>query len=536
MAEALAPLLARTPRTPRSHEVLRVAADLAAADDAALAEARRRVLAWAGPRAGAPLPEDAHRGLPFELLTGGRTTLAERLDGDGVELWALSADDPDREVPGRVWTTEVLLARTAGRARFGLRLLVATAEDRPAYVPAVPRLVGDLAEQPGLREDGRALGPRPFTVADDGAAAALVALLESPSRQLPVIVLSGDQRADDPAAPLLDAASLARRTIGLAHVAVVAGPQTFALSDAFGKMLSVYYGAVRLYWPGFDAAADPYAHPLFLDRKVREMGEALAEELRRRVAATSLQRLRLEADIPSFATVRAAARRAEAAKRAAAGAAATDADVAARLAEAERRTTALEAALAAAEAERDDAFALAAEEEERARAAEAQAAALADRLDALERRLRDRGEGPDADLSLPAEWSGFADWCDQNLAGRLVLAPAARRGVRAPLFADPALAARCLIWLAGPCRSTRIGGGMVLDSASVADGMTNTPCGADAFDFTFRGRRLTADWHIKNRSNTRDPARCLRIYYTFDPATRLVVVAEMPAHRRTGAS
>ena len=36
--------------------------------------------------------------------------------------------------------------------------------------------------------------------------------------------------------------------------------------------------------------------------------------------------------------------------------------------------------------------------------------------------------------------------------------------------------------------------------------------------------------------NTRDPSRCLRIYYCFDEQTQQIIVSDMPAHRRTAAS
>ena len=70
----------------------------------------------------------------------------------------------------------------------------------------------------------------------------------------------------------------------------------------------------------------------------------------------------------------------------------------------------------------------------------------------------------------------------------------------------------------------------------VEEGVRNTHCGKDAFDFEWQGNRYTADWHIKNGGNTRDPSRCLRIYYAWDPATQQMIVADMPHHRRTGAS
>ena len=74
---------------------------------------------------------------------------------------------------------------------------------------------------------------------------------------------------------------------------------------------------------------------------------------------------------------------------------------------------------------------------------------------------------------------------------------------------------------------------MRIDSLVRAEARDVLPVG-DTFDW--QEGRLSADWHVKNGGNTREPRRCLRIYYGFDEATRQVVVADMPAHRRSGAT
>ena len=47
--------------------------------------------------------------------------------------------------------------------------------------------------------------------------------------------------------------------------------------------------------------------------------------------------------------------------------------------------------------------------------------------------------------------------------------------------------------------------------------------------------RVTA-YAQENGGNTRDPRRCLRIYYFWDEESQMVVIATMPAHIRTGAT
>ena len=532
MAEALAPLRARLGAILREREILRVVAEIGQ-DDAATAmdRARREVLAWAQKRCGS-LPEAAWNGHAFDHMVGGRTALGVRIDQPDSDIWALRSDDPDKNVAGRTWTTEVVIGCLAGQSpRLSLRLLLSSPEDEPAIEPAVPGLLRQIGDTCGLVNDGRRLADQPWRVDSDDAVAALIELLGARERRLPVVVASGDERADDPSAPLLDVETLAAKMLGLAHVVVLPAPFTYRLSDEFGKVRSVYHGAARLYLPGFAADADPYEHPLTLGDYLRARPAAQLAALRQRIAKESLRRERLGHEVLSFAALRSAALQRE-----------RETQPAAPVAEAQQ----LKAAIAQIEAltsERDELKERAEEyvdladaEEQRAKTAESQLAHARERIRHLEDRLAALGERPDDELPLPAAWQEVADWCDRHLIGRLALTPAARKGLKKTRFADVKLVSRCLLWLAGECRNRRLEGGGSLANTAVEPGIENAHCGADSFRFDFQGRRLQADWHIKNGGNTRDPARCLRIYYAWDETTQQIVVADMPAHRRTGAT
>jgi hypothetical protein len=104
------------------------------------------------------------------------------------------------------------------------------------------------------------------------------------------------------------------------------------------------------------------------------------------------------------------------------------------------------------------------------------------------------------------------------------------------VFADISLAARCLSWLATTCLDRRVNGGGVLANIPIESGVENAPCGSDTFTYDFQGRKVTVDWHVKDGGNTRDPTRSFRIYYGYDDATQQIIIADMPAHRRSGAS
>ena len=137
----------------------------------------------------------------------------------------------------------------------------------------------------------------------------------------------------------------------------------------------------------------------------------------------------------------------------------------------------------------------------------------------------------------PASWEQFADWCDRHLGGRLALSPRARGSIKKAGYEDVELAAQCLAWLAGDYRRARLqgSGNSLQGPVPVGSAVHNDRSGGDSFEFDWRGKRLQADWHIKSGGNTRDPARCLRIYYCWreDGDGGQVVVGDMPAHVRS---
>ena len=175
----------------------------------------------------------------------------------------------------------------------------------------------------------------------------------------------------------------------------------------------------------------------------------------------------------------------------------------------------------------------------RAEAAERERDESRKRVEQLAGLVRSLGGNPDAATPFPTGWEEFAAWSDESLAGRLTLASAARRELSGAEFEDIGMAAACLNWLARDYRDGRLGGG---DPAlhgrisDIEDGVYNLPCGGDSFECSWEGRRHRVEWHIKRGANTRDPRRCLRIYYFWDEEARRVVVASMPAHRRTGVT
>jgi hypothetical protein len=524
------------PKVVREHEILRVAAIVHGKDKLKTAEVvRREVLVWAQNRSGGRLPQEAWAFDEFEYFSGGRNSVAVRIKTNSADIWAIRADDPDKNVPGRVWTTEVVVGLTGNiRCNFSTRLFVSTSEDKFEIEPHTPGFVQQVADICVLSCGPIDLSPEPWLIESEGDIDSLVEILIDKSRTLPLFLLTVPENSDDPRRPLLDALSLSRATIGIGHVVILPSALTWALTDRFGKRRSTFGGAVRAYLPGFSEDSSPYGHRLVLADHI-SASESAAQcmmWMRSLAAVESVRRNRLGGDVLPFMTIRNAALQLRQRQLELEGASDLQ-----KLDAANARIKALESDLkSASDAENFllDEQRLA---EERAQAAEAQLNAASYRIQQLLEQIKERGQIPDANVQLPASWTDFDDWCDQNLVGRVALAPQARNGLRKPAFEDPQLAARCLLWLANEYRDRRLDGGEgSLRDHVLEPGIKNSPTGVDEFRIWWQGQQHTSEWHIKNGGNTRDPRRCLRIYYFWDPTTQQIVIADMPAHRTSGAT
>jgi hypothetical protein len=536
LAEGLQSLAARMPRITREREILRVSARLKGEDVPLAAEiARREVLVWVENRSGGRLPVHAWRIDGYEYLTGGRNSAAVRVIDDDLDIWALRADDPDKNVAQRTWTTEVTVAyRQGAKALFGMRLLVSSPEDAPEIQPSVPGFVQQIISRCGLESAGIELEAVPWLVQTQDDAEALVDLLVDPTRKVPVFVLTVSESASEPNSPAINAFLLARATAGAAKVVILPAIYTWALTERVGKRLSVFGGAARAYLMGFTEDADPYGgHKLFLADRVSTPSDAsdVSVQFQRIAANEGLRRLRLDHDVLSFATVRSLSLDFARGRLEKEGAAPPEL-----LAAAELKIEALADDLKRASAFEQWLSDEQAAAEERARVAEAQLSVASYRVQQLLAQLKIRGENPDTNIVLPDSWIDFGDWCEQNLVGRVILSPRARREVRAPEFHDVGMAAKCLLWLANEYREKRISGGDGDLRVTLEGGIQNDRCGADSFKIDWRGRPINVEWHIKSGGNTRDPGRCLRIYYFWDDFDQQIVVASMPAHVSSDAS
>jgi hypothetical protein len=528
---ALEKLKVRAPVVVREIEILRIVARL----DGDVPTAKEVILSWIERKTSKRLPDEAWTGDDFEVFNGGRHAAGVSLDLEQVSLWAVRSDDPDKHVPGRSWTHEVTIGGATSKKPFlTVRQLMTTKEQDYQIEAAVPSFVPEIAQKCGLTVEGRAAGDTPEIISTREQMDDFASALVDPARRVPIFALTAPAEGDSSQLCLIDAAKLAKATNGIARVVVIPPQLTWLLTERFGQKRSVFGGAIRSYLSGFSEDADPFDHRLIIaDRLTNEDAQSQYLRWMRNLAALESRKYtRLGQDILAFTQIKSSKSSHRLEELAVSGAS-----------EAEQ----LEAIRANSKALQDQIERLGQENnyyvgehgkiEERAEAAEAENRSLVFQVRYLREQLRSRAETTGTTDVWPSSNEDLLRWCDENLSGNLVIVPSARKGLKAAEFEDCQLIARCLKWLATETKAGfSNGAGGSLRDVVVEDGIWNTHCGSDSFDFDWNGRRLTAEWHIKNGGNTRDPKRCLRIYYAWDDDTEQVVVADLPAHRRTSAT
>ncbi len=577
---------------------LRVRAEIeAAGDDRVLHECRSIVLSWFADELGISFPRKAWRHRSFARTADDASVRAAHLSETDRDIWVLQSErtpGPQKRV-----VTEVAVGREGASAPF-VAISVNDRSAAPVeladHYPGT--MLAALAEATRMRMGDRPLTAQPIVVDSVSLMHIFLRMLVDPQRDrrtFPLVVASVATDGEPPPGEVRRWQALARKHIGVAETWVLPQSRTYDLSDTVGKSHSVFLGAWRFYKAGFSGASERSDHPLVLAKRMIRDEEADAVAARFLRLAVR-ERLRLPIDAsgwPRYAAiastearpVRGPARFVSMLRsafswgggsRAAQGyramqesspepvaevapvavsepavAVATDRErswrprgegesrLRAKLREAERKLREVERKAQSGRNQYDDARQRAERAERERSQAEEERDRFQRRVARLEGMVRSMGGNADADIPFPIVWSDFVAWCEENLEGRLELTGSARREIDDAAYEDVGLVAKCLLWLAGEYRDGRIKGNnpnLMGHIDAIGEGVFNRPCGGDSFDCVWDGRSWRADWHIKSGANTRDPRRCLRIYYFWDDDSHKVVIASMPAHRRTAFS
>jgi len=516
-------------------------------------DAVREALDWLRGKCPRDLPEEAWRGESFECGFPGHTIEAISIPKDGI--WSVRLIHPDAPftgrpaVPGRTWTTEIAFWDGQYGIQFGIRVLCASqAYSTEEIALTRPRLVLNLAQRFILKE-ASPIEPHPIRLRVESELDALYALLTNPARTMPVLLLTeADAQQLDvhvKISPyLLDPDDLARKVEGLAYVVTMPRNLTFSWTNRVGKVWSAFLGAVRTYKPGLDFDEDsPTEHPLallknilFMRHKGLEAEAAFTAFLVDQVYQYGATK-RVEWDGCLFlADARMySAKKAREASR----------DERELLELYEKENMALQQKVEElqnqSEAYNDDAM-----QSERDRDVYIKEnKRLRHRIDALQAALEAKtGESVDASLTIPDNYDDLPEWIDTNLAGRLTLHPRALRGISEAQYEDVERVYQALLLLANEYRNMRQGHdgakedfNQRLEELGLRDGPSITPTRAGEQGDTYFVRyplhtehKQFLEYHVRNKGNTRDPKRCVGIYYFWDEDTHQIVVGWLPGH------
>jgi hypothetical protein len=512
------------------------------------------ILKWLQGRISTRLPADAPTGATFEIDEGTCRLEVSSIAPEGI--WAgrlYHPDEPFRGVaatPGRTWIVDVALKEADAGILLGLRITCASSRFSTQPIALTrPGVVAKLSKQFTLI-DLRRIEDVPWTLATEEDLLTFYGLVTSPTRGLPVVLLTQPDQRDFEVrvAPyLLDGNTLARRLLGLAYVIQMPSYICHAWTGMVGKTWSAFRGAVRTYLPNVDLSqGSPGEHPLALPRRIllwaqdgltaeRAFEQFLVEKTAqdnafKRVNWSGL--LNLE-DVKSLQLER--LRQASDEKSDWLGIYKSE-------------LAAKDAKIAQLEREREEAVDLAGDFEKQFKAFEDENDKLRYRIDVLQQQLAEKsGQDPDEQISVPSGYDSLVSWAERTCAGRLLLHPRAKNAIKGARFEDVGLTADCLLLLAREYRNMKLGVGLEGEAKSAFEkrldslhlkcsGSISKERAGEEGDTYFveypqgSGRKHFLEFHLRNQGSTRQPERCLAVYFFWHQETRQVIVGWLPSH------
>ena len=176
------------------------------------------------------------------------------------DAFAVTLEEPDSTVTGRAWTCDCVLIPTEERSVLDVRLSYkqpSTIALRPD--PRTPRFLREVLSQVPVGDVIRVAPAAAYITA--AKVPALMELLQSPTRTLPVIAISADLQTGE---PTTDVSALTQVLAGSCHIVQLDPEASWALTNAWTKTMAVYAGGVRCYNAGFSPSDDKMLHRLWL--------------------------------------------------------------------------------------------------------------------------------------------------------------------------------------------------------------------------------------------------------------------------------
>lgn len=198
--------------------------------------------------------------------------IAETETSAGHRIWSL---DHENSVDGTLWRVEISAGPPDEGAHVTVRIRLQAPASRVApqrYEFGSPAIVRTLIRELTVRDGQLATAADLLPEVGRSGVDGLVDELRDPQRRLPVLVVSRDNESGATTLSDPQLRYLARELAGLAHVRVLSSAYaSWRLTELVGQKLSVFEGAMRIYFPGFDPErADPFAHRLYFADRITE--------------------------------------------------------------------------------------------------------------------------------------------------------------------------------------------------------------------------------------------------------------------------
>jgi len=207
-----------------------------------------------------------------EFHANGRTVTTLRCTSDNRSLCRVTLQRADEWDPSLLWLTTVDAVRTGDSVDVGVSVEQDMRHLRVPPSPLAPPLIALLHDfvEAGATAGTQRLRATPEAIVGSEQIDSFVeACLLDPRRRLPVVLFSAIKEEDGVYPPNAGNPALtARELCGLAHVYVMPRVEdSHRLTKRLG-MLSVYDGAVRVYWPRLRLNDPPPRHPLHLRQRL----------------------------------------------------------------------------------------------------------------------------------------------------------------------------------------------------------------------------------------------------------------------------
>lgn len=182
-------------------------------------------------------------------------------------LWAMHLKYYDAESTGRWFLHDISIVGDTEHLKFGYSVCAECRNTRPHFSP---KLIWTLADQCDLMQQVK-LNTGVLNIHTAMQLHVLLDLLEEVHRTLPVVIVSEISTRDAVKGTryVVDAANLAFRLRGYAHVVQLSFEASKEFTTQLGRSWAVFDGCVRIFYPEFDPEHDlSSAHPGFFREQI----------------------------------------------------------------------------------------------------------------------------------------------------------------------------------------------------------------------------------------------------------------------------